>query len=132
MAHFVHPLVKEPVHRLPGRFFDGDAKLRRFNRLVRVFRQIVIDRAPPIVFAQKRAQHMQHRAPARICVSVKDRIGTGVVLRHDGTPQPARPRCVILILIRLHIRIQKVVVAQVMLIPHGLEIGRETFVEPDI
>ena len=99
MPHLVEPFIKEPVHRLTRRLFDGDAKLRSLNRLVCVPGQVVIDGAPPIVFAKERAQHVQDRSAARISVSVKDRVRVGVMLRHDWATLAAIPSRKILVLI---------------------------------
>ena len=111
MAHAVQPLIEKPVHRLSGGFLDRDAKLFGLNRLIGVLVQVMIDGAPPVVFAEISTQHVKHCAAARIGVSVKNRVRIGVVLGHNRSPIALIPRAVILILISPNVEIEEVIVA---------------------
>ena len=99
MAHLVKPFIEEPVHWLAGGLFDSDTKLRRFDRLVGVLRQVMIDGTPPVVLAQKRAQHVQHSPAPRISIGVEDGVRIRVVLRYDRTPLAPVPCGKVLVLI---------------------------------
>ncbi len=132
MTHLVEPLIKKPVQWLAGSLFDGNSKLSGLHRLVRVLCQVMIDRSPPVILSQVSAQHVQYGAAARIGISIKNSVGVSIVFRYDGPPLTAGPGLIVGFLVRFHVEIQKVVVSQMMLVPHGLEVGRKTFIEPDV
>ena len=92
----------------------------------------MINRAPPIVLAQKHAEHMQHCAAARISVGVEHRIRVCIVFGHDGPALPARPSRVITFLVRANVEIEKVIVSEAVFIPERLKICGKAFVQPDI
>ena len=99
---------------------------------MRILRQVMIDRAPPVVLAQVCAQHVQNCAATRVRISVKDRIGVGVVFGHYGPALPAPPGLIVGLLIRFDIQVKKVILAQMVLVPHRLKVRRETFIEPNV
>ena len=92
----------------------------------------MIDGAPPVLFAERLAQHVQHCAATRISVVVEDRILVLKIAGDDGTTIALRPRPIISILIALHIAVEKIVAPVAMLVPHRLKVSGETLIEPDV
>src|SRR5205085_4476284 len=79
MAEFVNPFVEEPIELLARRLFNGSAKLFGLDRLMRVLRQVMIERAPPLLVAEHRAEHVQDRAAALIVIDIEESFGVGVI-----------------------------------------------------
>src|ERR1700730_10035801 len=92
----------------------------------------MIDRAPPIIIAQVSPEHVQHSGAAWIRISVKDRVRVRVVLRYDRMAVSLLPGVVVLLLVSFHIKIQKIVMTQMVLVPQSLKIGGETLIKPDV
>src|SRR5204863_1439990 len=126
VSHLVNPLIEEPIHGLAGGLFDSNSKLFSLDRLVSIFRQIMIYRAPPVFFAQHLAKHVQDGAAPRIRVGIEYRIRISIVLRHNRASIPQAPGAIILVLISLHIHIEKIVTAKAVFVPHSRKVGRET------
>src|ERR1700730_6441732 len=97
-----------------------------------VLGQVMIDGAPPAIFAQSLPQHVEHSAASRIGIVIKHRIGVGVVLRHDRTTYTTHPVAIVRILIRLHVTVKKIITSQTVLVPHSLKVSGKTFIEPDV
>src|ERR1051325_6320496 len=130
MAHSIKPLIKEPIHRLSGRFLDRNAKLFSLDRLVRILLQVIIDGAPPILFSQTLAKHVQDCSASRIRICVKDCIRVSIILSNDWAANTLFPGCKIRILICFNIGVEKIISSEFVFIPHRLEVGRETFIQP--
>src|SRR5260370_37198728 len=92
----------------------------------------MVDRAPPVVFAEKSAQHVQYCAAARISISVEARVRLRIVLGHNRPSLSAGPRLIITFLVRLDVEVKKIVVAEMMFVPHSLKIRGKTLVKPDV
>src|ERR1051325_2376423 len=132
MAHAIKPLIKEPIHRLSRLFFDRNAKLFSLDRLIRILLQVMIDRAPPILFSQTLAKHVQDCATSWIGISVKNCIGVSIILGDYWPSIALFPGGKIGILICFDIRVEKIVSSEFVFIPHRLEVGSETFIQPNV
>src|ERR1044072_8942702 len=132
MAHSIKPLIKEPIHRLSGRFLDRNAKLLSLDGLIRILLQVIIDGAPPILSSKTLAKHVQDCAASRIRICVKNCIGVSIILSDDWAANPLFPGCKIRILICFDIGVEKIISSEFVFIPHPLEVGRETFIQPNV
>ncbi len=124
MASFIDPLLEEPRQAPAGLRFEGALEVRGDDFAPLMATRIRVQRAPERLVADEAAQHVQHQRPLLVDVAVVQLEAILVVdVIDDWAAAPGiRGKVALEVLPQLD---AKLVLAQVVLGPHGLEVGRE-------
>ena len=71
VSRFIRPFIKKPVEVVPGRLFDRDLEVVRFDRFVRELVNVMVDRLPIEIVSKDIPQHMQDARPLAVNTVVK-------------------------------------------------------------
>ena len=127
MPAFKYPLIEKRPHVFPGRFLNGVNEIDGLHPPCPVAREVEVHRAPPPLFPQLPADHVQDARPLFVEVAVKKIVGVLV------EPCRQRPAIPLFVLVKISFGIAAELIDEFIMAPvvfrkERLKVSGETLV----